>query len=223
MTETQKPPSFPPPSFLGNPYRRLPQPVQLPPLTIPPNAVRPEYQFRSPIAQPLPSIQPGPPARQSQPRLHVASAAPVEKLLQSNPYTPPRSDPPYSPQQYGPSSSPRSQVDDRSAPRRLVEHRYSYEDRRPSHPEQQQYASLASPIEPSQKPSYAPLPSPSYTPNYASSNTPFRGSIGSHRGSIPSSLGSLAYPEPATSGPRPAPSAIPLPGSVPQPVVNEKL
>lgn len=150
----------------------------------------------------------------------------MEKLLHSNQYTPPRSDPPYSPQQYGPSISPRSGVEGRTAPRRLAEPRYSFDDLRPSHSEQQQqpYASLASPIEPSQKSSYAPLPSPSYTPSYASSNTPFRGSAGSHRGSAGSSLGPLAYSESATSGPRQAPpSAVHLPGSVQQPVLNEKL
>ncbi|OCK82973.1 hypothetical protein K432DRAFT_390814 [Lepidopterella palustris CBS 459.81] len=222
MTETQKPPTFPPPSFLSHPYRRLPQPVQLPPLTIPPNSVRPEYQFRSPITQPLPSIQAGPLSRSHQHRSHIASATSVEKLLQSNPYTPPRSDPPYSPQQYGPSTSPRSEIEGRSAPRRLREQRYSYDDSRASHPEPT-YASLASPLETSQKPSYAPLPSPSYTPSYASSNTPFRGSVGSHRGSATSSLGPLAYSEPSTTGPRPILNAVPLPGSVPQPVLNEKL
>jgi hypothetical protein len=164
-------------------------------------------------------------------------AAPVEKLLHPNPYTPPRSDPPYSPQQYGPPISPRSEFDSRGGPRRLAEHRYPYEEPRPHppyHDQQQQhpqpYASLASPVEPSQqqKP-YAPLSSPSYTPSYASSSTPFRGSVGSHshshRGSVNASLGPLAYPEHPTAGPPPRqePRAFPLPGSIPQPVLHEKL
>lgn len=233
MTETQKLPIFSPPGFLHYPHRRLPQPVQLPPLEIPPDAVPPprtDYPFRSPVNQ-LPSINPGPPPRhqQHQPS-SVHRAAPVDKLLHSNPYTPPRSDPPYSPQQYGPSISPRSEFDSRG-PRRLAEQRYPYEESRPVHPphHEQPYASLASPVEPSQQKAYAPLPSPSYTPSYASSSTPFRGSVGSHshshRGSVTASLGPLAYAEPPTSGPPPRqePRAVPLPGSIPQPVLNEKL
>lgn len=247
MTETQKLPVFSPPNYSHFPHRRLPQPVPLPPLEIPVDAVpqRTEYPFRSPVNQ-LPSIYPGPPrhhqphqphqqqhqqyqhhqSHQNQPPSHPR-AAPVEKLLHPNPYTPPRSDPPYSPQQYGPPISPRSEYDSRG-PRRLTEQRYPYEDSRhyPQHHEQP-YASLASPVE-QQKP-YAPLPSPNYTPSYASSNTPFRGSVGSHsqshRGSVTASLGPLAYSEHPTAGPPPRqePRAHPLPGSIPQPVLNEKL
>lgn len=236
MTETQKLPVFSSPGFLDYPHRRLPPPVQLKPLEIPLDAVPPrsDYPFRSPINQ-LPSIQPGPPRHdqhQHQPSsLSRPPAAPVEKLLHSNPYTPPRSDPPYSPQQYGPSISPRSEFDSRG-PRRLTEQRYPYEDSRPVHHpphHEQSYSSLASPVEPSQQRGYAPIPSPGYTPSYASSNTPFRGSVGSrshsHRGSVPNSLGPLTYPEPPTAGPPPRqePRAVPLPGSVPQPVYNEQL
>ncbi|KAF2270064.1 hypothetical protein CC78DRAFT_539327 [Lojkania enalia] len=247
MTETQKLPVFSPPGFLHHPHRRLPQPVQLPPLEIPPDPVPPrtDFPFRSPI-NPLPSIQPAPSLRppppppqqqqQQQQQQHQSSAlprpaAPVDKLLLSNPYTPPRSDPPYSPQQYGPSISPRSDFDSRGPPRRLTEQRYPYEEPRPvHHPHHEQpYASLASPVEPSQQKAYAPLPSPSYTPSYASSSTPFRGSVGSHshshRGSVTASLGPLAFPEPPTTGPPPRqePRTFPLPGSIPQPVLNEKL
>ncbi|KAF2085294.1 hypothetical protein K490DRAFT_47109 [Saccharata proteae CBS 121410] len=119
MTETQNLPSFPPPSFLRQPFdRRLPQPVQLPPLSIPPSApVRPDYPFSSPASRPLPSIQTQAPVR-PQPRSHLGSAAPVEKLLSSNPYTPPRSDSTYSPPQYGRPVSPRSEAGNvRHAPR----------------------------------------------------------------------------------------------------------
>ncbi|KAF2714551.1 hypothetical protein K504DRAFT_496476 [Pleomassaria siparia CBS 279.74] len=234
MTETQKLPVFSPPGFL-NYNRRLPQPVHLPPLDIPPEQPsRSDYHFRSPINNQLPSIQPGPqhrhpPYQSSLPR----PAVPVDKLLHSNPYTPPRSDPPYSPQHYGPSISPRSEFDSRQGLRRLTEHRYPYEDAprqpHPAHHHEQQYVSLASPIESSQQQKvYAPLPSPSYTPSYASSNTPYRGSVGSHhshRGSVTASMGPMAYPEPPTAGPplRQEPRAFPLPGTIPQPVLNEKL
>jgi hypothetical protein len=235
MTETQKLPVFSPPNFLHYPHRRLPQPVPLAPLEIPPDAVPPrsDYPFRSPVNQ-LPSIHAGPPPRhqhQHHPPSTLPRGAPVDKLLHPNPYTPPRSDPPYSPQQYGPSISPRSEVDSRG-PRRLTEQRYPYEESRPIHHHHEQpYSSLTSPVEPSQQRAYGPLPSPSYTPSYASSSTPFRGSVGSHshshshRGSVNASSGPLAYAEHPTAGPPPRqePRAFPLPGSIPQPVHNEKL
>jgi hypothetical protein len=233
MTETQKLPHFSQPGFHDYPHRRLPPPI-LPPLDIPPDTVPPrtDYQFRSPVNQ-LPSIHSGlqPRHDQYQPSAVHRSAAPVEKLLLTNPYTPPRSDPPYSPQQYGP-ISPRSEFDSR-APRRLTEQRYLYEDSR--HTQQhhlhheQSYSSLASPVEPSQQRTYGPIPSPGYTPSYGSSSTPFRGSIGSHpqsqRGSVAAPLGSVAYPEVSTTGPPPRKQSrtIPLPGSIPQPVYNEQL
>ncbi|KAH4017292.1 hypothetical protein HBI25_159770 [Parastagonospora nodorum] len=233
MTETQKLPHFSPPGFHDYPHRRLPPPV-LPPLDIPPDAVPPrtDYQFRSPNNQ-LPSIHSGLPPRhdQYQPFAAHRSAAPVEKLLLANPYTPPRSDPPYSPQQYGPSISPRSEFDSRG-PRRLTEQRYPYEESRhiQHHPHHEQsYSTLASPVEHSQQRSYGPIPSPGYTPSYASSSTPFRGSVGSHpqsqRGSVAAPLGSVAYPDPSTTGPPPRKQSrpIPLPGSIPQPVYNEQL
>ncbi|KAF2732103.1 hypothetical protein EJ04DRAFT_566286 [Polyplosphaeria fusca] len=235
MTETQKLPVFSPPGFNHFPHRRLP-PVPLPPLEIQPDAVPPrsEYPFRSPIDR-LPSInavplRPPHPQHQHQPSSLPRPAAPVDKLLHSNPYTPPRSDPPYSPQQYGPSISPRSEFSTRD-PRRLAEQRYAYEESRPLHHAHHElpFTSLASPVEQPQQKAYAPLPSPSYTPSYASSSTPFRGSVGSHsqshRGSVTASLGPIAYPEPPTSGPPPRQEhrAFPLPGSVPQPVLNEKL
>lgn len=235
MTEAQKLPHFSQPGFLDYNHRRLPPPVQLKPLEIPPDAVPPraDYQFRSPI-NPLPSIHSGLPARHEhhqQPSTVHRSAAPVEKLLLTNPYTPPRSDPPYSPQQYGPSISPRSEFD-RSGPRRLTEHRPAYDD--PRHVQhhahhEQSLSSLASPVEPAQQRGYGPIPSPGYTPSYASSSTPFRGSIGSHphsqRGSVAAPLGSVAYPEPPSTGPPPRKPVrtVPLPGSIPQPVYNEQL
>ncbi|KAF2845514.1 hypothetical protein T440DRAFT_434446 [Plenodomus tracheiphilus IPT5] len=252
MTETQKLPIFSPPGFLDYPHRRLPPLDQLKPLEIPPNAVPPrsDHQFRSPINTQLPSIHSGLPPRHDyhQPAATHRPAAPVDKLLQqSNPYTPPHSNPPYSPQQYGPSISPRSEYDSRG-PRRLTEQRYAYEEPRHvqhhhhhqhQHPQphahahqhhEQPYTSLASPVEQSQQRTYAPLPSPGYTPSYASSSTPFRGSVGSlqhsQRGSIAAPLGSGVYPEPAAAvapPPRKQTRAIPLPGSIPQPVYNEQL
>lgn len=224
-TETQKPPAFSPPSFHNYHDRRLP-PLNIP-APVPPS--RPDFPFHSPVNH-LPSIQPGPPRHDPH---HPASlprhAAPVDKLLQPSSYTPPRSDPPYSPQQYGPSISPRTEYDSRGS-RRLIEQRLPYEDIRNTHhppPHHEQPYALTSPVEPPQQRSYVPLPSPGYTPSYASSSTPFRGSVGSqsHRGSVPSSLGQLAYPEPPTTGlaPRQEPRAVPLPGSIPQPVYNDQL
>jgi hypothetical protein len=55
--------------------------------------------------------------------------------------------------------------------------------------------------------------------------------VGSHqhpqsqRGSIAAPLGSIAYPEPPTTAPpsRQQTRAVPLPGTIPQPVYNEQL
>ncbi|EOA83106.1 uncharacterized protein SETTUDRAFT_43017 [Exserohilum turcica Et28A] len=232
MTETQKPPVFSPPGFLDYSHRRLP-PLEIPPDAVPP---RPDHHFRSPINK-LPSIHSGLPPRHDYPQpppTHRPSAL-VDKLFQpANPYTPPRSDPPYSPQQYGPPISPRSEYDSRG-PRRLPEHRYSYEEHRHvqhhAHPEKT-YSALASPIESSHQRAYAPLPSPGYTPSYASSSNPYRGSVGSQqhahsqRGSIAGPIGSVPYPESSTAAAPPARKpqrTIPLPGSIPQPVYNEQL
>ncbi|CBX97213.1 predicted protein [Plenodomus lingam JN3] len=94
---------------------------------------------------------------------------------------------------------------------------------------EQPYSSLASPVEHSQQRAYAPLPSPGYAPSYASSSTPFRGSVGSlqhsQRGSIAAPLRSVAYSEPPAAAPPPRKQSrtIPLPGSIPQPVYNEQL
>jgi hypothetical protein len=226
MTEAQKLPQFQPLGHHDYPHRRLPPPISLKPLAIPPDAVPPrtDYHFRSPIHQ-LPSIHPGPPPRHEHhhPAAHRAFAP-------GNPFTPPRSDPPYSPHQYGPSLSPRSEFDSRSA-RIFAEQRYPYEEHRHTQPyvqHEQPFSSLTSPVEASQQRSYGPLTSPSYTPSYASSSTPFRGSIGSHsqsqRGSVAAPLGSVAYPEPPTGPPPRKPArTIPLPGSIPQPVYNEQL
>lgn len=219
MTETQNLPHFPPPPYLGDPYRRLPQPVQLPPLTVPRDSVRPDFPpFFSPSQRSLPSIhslpttssQPQPP-RPAEHRSHSRSAAPVDKLLSSNPYTPPRSDPPYSPLQYGRQVSPRSQVETRPPLPRQVTTRYP-EDPRPIHQEQPQYIPQGNPPPPppQRQQSYQPLPSPNYTSSYPPSNASFRSSIDSHRGSAASSYGvATAYPEPA--GPVPAQRPPPPP------------
>ncbi|KAH6625865.1 velvet factor-domain-containing protein [Boeremia exigua] len=236
MTETQKLPVFPPPRFLDFNHRRLPPPIQLKQLEIPPDAVPPrtDYQFRSPIGH-LPSIHSEPPQRhehQQPPTARYRPAVPLEKLVHhTNPYTPPRSEAHYSPKNYAQQVSPRSQYDNRD-PRRLSEQRYaSYDEARHAHhaPHEQPYSSLASPVEPSQQQRhYAPLPSPGYTPSYASSST-FRGSVGSYshsqRGSVAAPLGPVAYHEPHAPGPPPRKEvrAIPLPGSIPQPVYNEQL
>ncbi|KAF1972404.1 hypothetical protein BU23DRAFT_569189 [Bimuria novae-zelandiae CBS 107.79] len=225
-TETQKPPAFSPPPFLEYPSSR-----RLPPLNIaaavPPT--RNDFPFHSPVNQ-LPSIQPGPLRHDTHhPTPLSRQAAPVDKLLHTS-YTPPRSEPPYSPQQYAPSLSPRTEYDSR-VPRRLTEQRHPYEDTRPAHrptPHHDQPYALTSPVDLPLR-SYAPVPSPGYTPSYASSSTPFRGSVGSHsqshRGSLTSSLGPLAYSEAQTTGPplRQEPRAAPLPGSIPQPVYNDQL
>ena len=223
-TETQKPPAFSPLPFPDYPNSR-----RLPPLNIqaavPPS--RNDFPFQSPVNH-LPSIHPNPLRHDPHhPTPFSRQQAPVDKLLHSSSYTPPRSDPPYSPQQYGPAISPRTEYDGRG-PRRMPEQRYPYEDTRAAHhppPHREQSYALASPIEPSQQRAYAPLPSPGYTPSYVSSSTTFRGSMSSHSQSAPSSLGPLAYPEPSSTGPPPRqePRSAPLPGSIPQPVFNDQL
>ncbi len=233
MTETQKPPVFAPPGFLDYPHRRLPPPVPLKSLEIPPDAVPPrlDHQYRSPINQ-LPSIHSGLPPRRDhyQPR----PAAPVEKLLQHPvPYTPPRSDPSASPQQYGPPLSPHPEFDTRG-PRRPTDPRFPYDD--PRHVQHHQhhespYSSHASPIEPSQQQQrpFIPGPSPGYASNYPSSSGPFPGSAnarqplqGDHNGAPPRPA---TYSDPLvnTAPTRAQPRGIPLPGSIPQPVYNEQL
>lgn len=236
MTETQNLPHFPPPPHFGDPYRRLPQPVQLPPLSIPRDPVRPDIPpFLSPSQRSLPSIHtlPTTTAARPEPRTQTRSAAPVEKLLLSNPYSPPRSDPPYSPprhqpvhqpyshQHYGRQPSPRTIPDNKPLPRDPIS-RYPPEPSRHIHPEPS-YLPPANPPPPSrQHQPYQALPSPSYTSSYSSSNTSYRASIDSHRSPVPSSYGPpVSFPEPAAPvpvqrhpPPPPPPSAIanPAPG-----------
>ncbi|KAF2456586.1 velvet factor-domain-containing protein [Lineolata rhizophorae] len=253
MTETQKPP-IPPLSFDSHfrndpPFRsQSHQPIQLPPLVIPPNR-QDHYQpysnqHQPPPPPPLPphhhhhhhhqqhqqqqpppqnSLPPlhshsAPPPPRSQPRSHGGSAAPVEKLLTNNPYTPPRSDSLYSPQTYGPPMSPRSEGGAPQPPpslqRRMTDHRYSVEDGRgPANLE----PPFVSPVEPSyNKQPFAPLPSPSYTPSYRNQPS-YHGSVSS-RGSGSSSYGQLTHQEPvAAHAPAPAPAPAPVPAPAPAP------
>jgi hypothetical protein len=87
MTETQNLPLFTQPGFHDYTHRRLPPPIQLKQLEIPPDAVPPrsDFHFRSPGNNHLPSIRPAPHYRhdnpQPQPQPHYKSAAPVDKLL----------------------------------------------------------------------------------------------------------------------------------------------
>ncbi|KAK7530745.1 velvet factor-domain-containing protein [Phyllosticta citribraziliensis] len=167
MTETQNLPHFPPPPHFGDPYRRLPQPVQLPPLSIPRDPGRPDIPpFLSPSQRSLPSIHslPTTTAARPEPRTQTRSAAPVEKLLLSNPYSPPRSDPPFSPprhqpthqhhvhHQYGRQPSPRTILDSKPLPRdprdpRDPIGRYPPEPVRRAHPEPS-YLPPANPLPP---------------------------------------------------------------------------
>lgn len=209
--ETQRAPNFPPPSFLGHPNRRLPQPVQLPPLTIPHHAGAAE---RHPsLAQPLPSIYNAPSVRH--PSNHPPTPhAPASKLLTANPYATPRQEPTYS-QQYASRRSPRSELGPHMHQRRLSD-RYPPDAMRAAKIDSQ----YASPVEGLPRPSYPPLPSPTYTPSYSSSHAShatYRSSIGSHRSSIGSSLAQLPQPEPPAVTSRPAssagPSTVPTAGS----------
>src|ERR1700749_590027 len=104
MAETQSAPNYQPPQFLDYNNRRLPQPIQLPPLSIPGQA--------SPRSDYHPSLPPG----QTLPSIHSSTgqAPPLDKLLSPHPYTPPRSDSTYSPSH----SPPRSSVDLRDSARR---------------------------------------------------------------------------------------------------------
>ncbi|KAF1808613.1 hypothetical protein P152DRAFT_214840 [Eremomyces bilateralis CBS 781.70] len=230
MTETQSAPQFPPPAFLDYSQRRLPQPIQLPPLTIPPPPPsRSDFQY-SPTVQHLPSIHsrppppppslsgqvpspiPGPPhhtapARYHHPRSHSGSAAPLEKLLSPHPFTPPRSDPAYSPQYEPKRSPPRSAVDTRPPPSRLTE-KFHLDDSRPSTAE----SVFASPVE-SQRHPFASFPSPQGTSNFPSSSTTYRGSVGSHRGSTGSAYAPPGYPEPVTTAPKMVSMVPPPPSS----------
>lgn len=235
MTETQSAPQIPPPAFLDYSHRRLPQPIQLPPLTIPPPPPsRPDLQY-SPTIQHLPSIhsrppppppppplaaqvhspipgQPHPhaPPRYHHPRSHSGSAAPLEKLLSPHPFTPPRSDPAYSPRHEPKRSPPRSAVETRPPPNRLTEKLY-HDESRPSTAD----SVFASPVE-SQRHPFASFPSPQAS-NFPSSSTTFRGSVGSHRGSTSSVYGP-PYPEAVTAAPKPV-VAVPPP---PPPVVGKE-
>ncbi|KAF2836774.1 hypothetical protein M501DRAFT_987049 [Patellaria atrata CBS 101060] len=165
MAETQHAPR--PQLFTA--HRRLPQQgYRLPPLTIP-ALTQSENQYGQPAGQTLPGIHSAPPARPL-PRQQLPHAAPVEKLLGTNPYTPPRSESALSPQQFAHPQSPRSAIE--WQPQRRGE-RHPFEEPRP--PPNQESAFL-SPIEGQRKLSYAPLPSPNYTPNFPGSNAPYRGS-----------------------------------------------
>jgi len=177
MAETQSAPVYQTPPFLDYNNRRLPQPIQLPPLSIPGQASpRPEYHASPPPAQALPSIHsstqaPPPPVPRSQPRSYTSQAAPLDKLLSPHPYTPPRSDSAYSPSH----SPPRSATDQREAVRRGHE-RYPSEPIRPIHHERypsessrsvHQEGPYSSPIEPI-RPTYSNIHSPAsaYAPSY---------------------------------------------------------
>ncbi|KAF1986683.1 hypothetical protein K402DRAFT_421138 [Aulographum hederae CBS 113979] len=190
MTETQNAPSFPPPSFLDYSLRRLPQPVQLPPLTIPPPARHHEQQQYGPPRQPLPSIHSAPLSNEQHARPFSGRAAPLENLLSPHPFTPPRSDPAYSPQYDSRRSPPRSAVEARMPPRRYVE---PLEEPRQINMDQP----YGSPVEQhtAHRQPYAPLPSPGYTPSYPRSNHSYRNSVGSVRGPMPGNHGPVAYSE----------------------------
>ncbi|KAL2355792.1 velvet factor-domain-containing protein [Cryomyces antarcticus] len=121
MTETQRPPIFPPPSFLGRPSPRLlqSQRLPLPSLSIAPSPVRPSPPFVSPVTQHLPAIH------EASPRSHPAHAAsavssiPVQTLLSNHDYTPRRSDPARQ-SEYGPTLSPQSDLSGRPLYQRPV-------------------------------------------------------------------------------------------------------
>ncbi|EON68377.1 hypothetical protein W97_07635 [Coniosporium apollinis CBS 100218] len=196
MTETQKLPNFPLPL---DSYRRVPQPIHLPPLSIPSTSARHDYYHESLARHSLPPIQSGYPPR-GPPRLPPTSAAvPAEKLVTSHPYTPPRSDPPYSPQYYGPPLSPRSEYESRLHQSRLAERydRYPTDDSR----SMSQDSSFVSSADSTQRGQYAPLPSPSYTSGYPPSNVPYRGSSGMQHSSGGPVFASSNYGEPAAAGP----------------------
>lgn len=223
MTETQSPPNIPPSSFYAPPYsRHLPHPGPiLPPLSIPGPPQRPDIHFRSPIttSNTLPSILNPAPSRPPPPRRHGSGAAPVERLLtsQPQPYTPPPKTETYSPAQYGPPLSPRSEAEAR-LPRAPLEQQYRYEDQRPRYPD----STLTSPIEQTQPQAFAPLPSPGYTPSYTSTTR----EPGSHRSSTASSLGALApYQEavaPATQSVRAVRASASSINRPPPPPIIEK-
>jgi hypothetical protein len=218
MTETQTLPHFPPPQYLdySTPTsRRLPQPIHLPPLTIPQNtAHRPDYPHGPGQNHPLPSIQaqPGPGPRPTH-RSYSGGGAPLEKLLSPHPFTPPRSDAAYSPR-----SPPRSALDARPPhppPSRSVNEKY-YEDQRHHH--ESQYQSQ-SPVDPHRQTySTLPSPAPSYAPSFASSNASYRqGGVPPPPANLPPSYTSnYSEPGPIPPPPRITPSA-PAPQQAPPP------
>jgi hypothetical protein len=156
MAETLTAPSVPP-SFFDFGHRRLPQPIQLPPLSIPESSPRPEHRSAPPQTQLLPAINSATAtASRPQPRAYPGPAASLDKLLSPQPYTPPRSENVYS-------SPPRSAVEAQSHSRRSSQ-KYAWEE--PSRPVQLEQP-YVSPIEPYRQSSGA-LPSPtSYGPGYA--------------------------------------------------------
>ncbi|KAF2426571.1 hypothetical protein EJ08DRAFT_369620 [Tothia fuscella] len=228
MAETQ---NFPPPPYLDYSHtRRLPQPIQLPPLTIPQNASRPEMQ-QQPALPAIQTVPVGPP-RHQQSRSY--SGAPLEKILSPHPYTPPRSDAAYSPR-----SPPRSAVDTRPPPfpparsinpnptydeQRNQEQRFQEyrapeqrtQERQPEHRHHRSEGSYSSPVEP-QRYTYSNLPSPapSYVPPYHSGNSQYRQGIPPPPAGVVSSYTSSPYTEQAPAPQPPRVATVPGP-QVPQ-------
>jgi hypothetical protein len=195
MAETQSYPLPPPLDFTS---RRLPQPVQLPPLAIPPHgSPRSDYQRSPPLSQSLPSIHSvqAPPPR-SQPRSYSGPAAPLDKLLSPHPYTPPRSDSGYSPH----NSPPRPNVEVRPPPRKYDK----YDDPRSHH-------EYPAPMEPHRS-SYSSIPSPisSYPSSYSQSHYRSSGPPASAPLTQQPYIVSYSEPPPPRIAP-PAPPPLPPP------------
>ncbi len=189
--------------------RPLPSPIRLPPLNIPPISLRPELPHPQPLSQPS---YPGPafPRRHSHHTPYQSSAAPIEKLLSSHPYTPPRSsDPPYSPRarpqtrsltEYVPLVSPRSEHESR-LPAKPPAERSSP----PGPPPKRSSVPLVSGAESFHKHALS-LPSPSHSSGYVSAHPHHRHSGSSQYSD--SSVPTSSHPETGPTRHRFEPSSV---------------
>lgn len=204
MTETQRAPTFPPLSFLGDSLNRhIPQPIRLPPLHLPREHRPIEDPF---LSSNFPPVPPARSAHASATPQYRQSPSPVDAYPPQRRYSPPRAQRPYSPPQYIQSGYSNPEAGSFPTPR-LVEARRPYEERRPISREQ---ASVAPPARPYRS-AYGALPSASFANAPAVHSTAYREVATPSHGPRSSSFHASAAGEPSPSTARPAPGTPPLP------------